>query len=315
MHFSIVKINPKGANPSHGFDDVILPLYHALRRLNFDVELLFNRVNIKSRNIVFGSCIAPRRASRVLPGGSIIFNLEQLQAGSDWRNTDYMAHLRDFAVWDYSLANTRELAAAGITDVTHVPPGYVPEMTRLGQNCPQDVGVLFYGRVSDRRNDIVRRLLAKGAHVLVPEMAFGNLRDALLARARMVLNVHQFIPAQLEVVRLGYVWANKKPVLSERGADSEIPEHLREACAFVSYDDIPEAATALLADAPRLAGLAQAGFEAFASRPLAQTLEKIVGKRVFGGKRPTPPDKPVGKEWLVTRETAGGSASAEYAAI
>jgi hypothetical protein len=146
-------------------------------------------------------------------------------------------------------------------------------------------------------------------------MAFGNLRDTLLARARMVLNVHQFIPAQLEVVRLGYVWANKKPVLSERGAYSEIPEHLREACAFVNYDDIPEAATALLADAPRLAGLARAGFEAFAVHPLSRTLEKIVGKRVFGGKRPTPPNKPVGTEWLVTRESASGSAPAEYLSL
>ena len=300
MHFTLVKINPENANPSHGFDDVILPFYCALRRLGFDVEILFNRVNGKSRNIVFGSCIAPRRTGRMLPRGSIVFNLEQIVPDNRWANPEYLAHLRGFYVWDYSPANTRELRLAGIASATCVPLGYVPEMTRLAQGCPEDVAALFYGLVSDRRHTLLQRLLREGVRVLCPSGAFGDLRDKLLARSGLVLNIHNVVPARLEVARLGYVWANKKAVLSEAGEGDEIPDDLREACVFAAYADFPETAARLLADKNRRERQAAAGFRAFAARPLTRTLEGIVGRRVYpaftvAGRAIAP-----FREWLIT---------------
>lgn len=280
MHFSIVKINPEDANPSHGFDDAIFPLYYALADLGFEVEILFNRFNPKSRNIVFASCIAPRRVNRMLPPGSIIFNLEQFGvAGSKWCNEHYLAHLRSFTVWDYSAANVEWLKNAGIPDVQHVPLGYVPQMTRLNPCYPTDIDALFYGLVTDRRHELVRKFLAAGINTLVSQEAFGNLRDKLLAHSRLVLNIHQFLPARLEVVRLGYVWANRKPVLSEIREDTDIPEHLLEACEFAAYEDMPGAAKGLLADNERLKRRAESGFRAFSARPMAESLKKLVGKR------------------------------------
>lgn len=280
MHFSIVKMNPPDANPSHGFDDAIFPLYYALAELGFEVEILFNRFNPKSRNIVFGSCIAPRRINRMLPPGSIIFNLEQLGVeGSKWCNEHYLAHLRSFTVWDYSAANIAALCAAGVTDVQHVPLGYVAQMSRLKAGYPADVDVLFYGLLTERRHELIQNFLAAGINTLVSQEAFSDLRDRVLAHSQLVLNIHQFLPAQLEVVRLGYLWANRKPVLSEWRADTDIPEHLLEACAFSAYEDMPEAALSLLSDSARLQRQAKAGFTAFSARPMALELVKVVGRR------------------------------------
>ncbi|MDR0826899.1 MAG: hypothetical protein LBN33_03350 [Desulfovibrio sp.] len=230
MHFSLVKLNPPESQPSHGFDDVILPLFHALSRLGYKAEILFNRVNPKSRNIVFGSCISPARAGRMLPPGSIIFNLEQISPDSKWCNAQYLAQLRAFSVWDYSGANIDALRRHGVRDLTHVPLAYVPEMTRLKPEYPQDVDALFYGLITERRDVAIRALHGAGVHILASQDAFGDLRDKLLAHSRLVLNIHHFVPARLEIVRLGYVWANKKAVVSERGADTEVPAHLEEAC-------------------------------------------------------------------------------------
>lgn len=307
MHFSIVKINPEDAQPSHGFDDAIFPLYYALAALGFEVEILFNRVNPHSRNIVFGSVIAPRRVNRLLPPGSIVFNLEQLGvAESKWCNEHYLAHLRSFTVWDYSAANTAALRAAGVDDAVHLPLGYVPEMTRLKADFPAEADALFYGLVTERRHRLIQAFLAAGVHTLVSQEAFGNLRDKLLARSRLVLNIHQFLPARLEVVRLGYVWANKKPVLSEKRDDTFIPEHLAEACLYADYDDMPEAARTLLAAPKRLKRLGETGFKAFKARPLSADLEKIVGRRTraFAPPPGTVQDeayylKPA-REWLIT---------------
>ena len=308
MHFSIVKINPEDALPSHGFDDAIFPLYYALASLGFEVEILFNRVNTESRNIVFGSCIAPRRVSRMLPPGSIVFNLEQLGVqGSKWVGEHYLAHLRTFTVWDYSAANIAALREAGVADAVHVPLGYVPEMTRLKADFLTDVDALFYGLITDRRHELIQRLLAAKIHTLVSQEAFGSLRDRLLAHSRLVLNIHQFLPARLEVVRLSYAWANKKPVLSEKRNDTFIPEHLAEACVFSPYDDIPEAAASLLADKARLSKQGETGFRAFSSRLMTDELEKIVGRRAHAFAPPAAAlqnedyyIRPV-REWLIEK--------------
>ena len=306
MHFSIVKMNPPDASPSHGFDDVILPLFFALRRLGFDTEIRFNTCNMKSRNIVFGSCIAPRRIGRTLPKGSIIFNLEQITQGSKWCNNDYLTHLRDFAIWDYSAVNVAALAALGIGNCAHVPFGYVPEMTRVRHTPTPDVEMLFYGLITERRQQLVSRLFNEGVHILATQEAFGHRRDALLARTRLVLNIHQFLPARLEIVRLGYVWANGVAVLSEKRHDTEIPDYLREACTFAEYDDICETAKTLLAQPGQREAQAKRGFAAFASYTLAASLERVVGKRV-SSIAPLQTASSAGPvdEWLV-REGSGG---------
>ena len=283
MHFSLVKINPEDAQPSHGFDDVILPLFYALQRLGYQAEILFNRVSPKSRNIVFGSCIAPRRVGRELPPGSIIFNLEQLTPDSKWCNPNYIAHLRDYTVWDYSARNIGFLANLGI-QAAHLPLGYVPEMTRLDPTgASPENGLLFYGLITERRDAMLRRLVAEGLPVLASQDAFGDLRDKLLLASRLVLNLHNYLPARLEVARLGYVWANRKPVLSEIRPDTEIPDYLAEACCFAEYEDIPEAAARLLGSRAELNKQAERGFKAFASRPLTDGLQKIVGRRGHAG--------------------------------
>jgi hypothetical protein len=303
MHFSLIKINPEGTPPSHGFDDVILPLHYALRSLGFQTEIRFNSVNPASRNIVFGSCIAPRRTGRSLPPGSIIFNLEQMNQNSMWRNRDYLAHLRDFPVWDYSLANIRALAELGVTGAAHLPLGYVPEMTRLAPDHPTDIDMLFYGWITDRRDTLIRRLAASGIPILATQEAFGHLRDRLLAHSRLVLNIHQHLPARLEVARLGYVWANKKPVLSEWREDGEMPDYLREACVYATYEAIPETAARLLHNPALLRRQAERGFAAFASRPMAAGLEKLVGRRAHAaGFQPAAPSAPP-REWLIQGDT------------
>ena len=305
MHFSLVKISPDDS-PAHGFDDAMLPLFFALRSLGYEVEILYNRSNPASRNIVFGSCFAPRRVGRGLPPGSIIFNLEQIVEGSKWANRDYLAHLRDFTVWDYSPGNIKALERAGIAGAGLVPPGYVPEMTRIRRDSVQDVDVLFYGLINDRRHAAIKSLCDAGLKVLATQEAFGNLRDALLARSRLLLNVHYYLPAKLEIVRLGYAFANGKAVVAEWRDDTEIPAGLEGACAFFPYEELVNGARQLLADADLRKKQEREAFAAFAAMPLAKNLERVVGRRVFSAGRGTAAVKEAGVE----KDESGGAGSA-----
>ena len=56
---------------------------------------------------------------------------------------------------------------------------------------------------------------------------FGKERDALIARSRVVLNLHQYDTHIFEQVRVNYLLINGKVVVSEVADDTEIPDAYR----------------------------------------------------------------------------------------
>ena len=305
MHFSLVKLKVGGGgNAMDLFDDAILPVYYALKRLGFAVETRINEINPHSRNIIFGSHYFPEEVSAAVPRNSVVFNLEQLTAGSHWANkSSYMRLLEIFDVWDYSPGNVAFLQGAlGFSNVVCVRLGYVPEMTRLDRSCPQDVDVLFYGGLNDRRNAVLQKLAAAGVNPVILQRVYGAARDAWIVRSKIILNIHYRRPANLETVRLGYLWANKKTVISEFGPDTERAPELADACRYCVYDDLAEAAVELLADAGAREKQAEAGFAAFSSMPLTEALKPVVGSRIFAA------NVSVDRPRFRTRTDGGGAA-------
>ena len=158
MHFTLVKITPSGADfaAANGFDDVILPIGHALSRLGYSVETRINELNAQSVNILFGTCQIARLDEFSPPANSIIFNLEQMTTPSPWRTEQYVEHLKRHTVWEYSHRNARYFRKSlGMDNVVEMRLGYVPEMTRLRRDFPQDVDLLFYGLVNERRRTVL----------------------------------------------------------------------------------------------------------------------------------------------------------------
>ena len=283
MHFTLVKITPSETDFSaaNGFDDVILPICHALSRLGYSVETRINELNAQSVNILFGSCQIARELENFNPpANSIIFNLEQMTTRSPWHNDQYVEHLRRFTVWEYSRRNARYFRKSlGMTNVAEVRLGYVPEMTRLDRDFPQDIDVLFYGAVNERRQKILEAISRTKLRLGVLQGEYGMNRDYAIARSRLVLNVHYYIPATLEVPRLGYLWANYKPVVSELRKETELDPGLEESCRFCSYDELlPMVMEMALSDSARKEQSEKA-FAAFSGLRQEDFLEAVVGRR------------------------------------
>lgn len=282
MHFSLVKIIPEGAFSSNCFDDIILPLFYSFERLGFKVENLTNSLNPQSVNILFGTCLVPAIHEN-LPSNSIIFNLEQITSPScRWHNSKYTKDLNSYTVWDYSHRNVQYMQKTlGLVDAVHVPLGYVPEMTRLSRTFPQDIDVLFYGTINERRKTILDELAVSGASLGILQSGYGVERDHAIARSRIVLNVHHYVPATLELPRLGYLWANSRTVVSELRPETEMFEGLEKACAYVPYENIVSAVTSLLRSKASRTQQAEAGFAAFSQRKQEDLLEALVGRKNF----------------------------------
>lgn len=288
MHFSLVKALPEESYASSGCDDVILPLYYALSRLGFSVETRLSGINPYAVNIVFGANLAPGLMENI-PADSIIFNLEQFTGSARWTNESYLARLRAFRVWDYSGRNAEFLRRRGVEEVTVLRLGYVPEMTRLAASFTQDVDVLFYGTVNARRRELLDELLAEHLKVAVLRNAHGLERDHAIARAKVLLNIHSYTPSSLEMPRLGYLWANRRAVVSERNIDTEVDAGLEESCCFRSYTELTQAARELVQSAPARERQAEDAFRAFSALRQEDFLEAVLGRKVHGSTLPACP--------------------------
>lgn len=180
-----------------------------------------------------------------VPNNSIIVNLEQLNTSSVWCNDLYYNFLRKYEVWDYSDSNIQYLSNLGITNVKKINIGYSPciEKYRDWDNYNKDVDVFFYGSMNKRRTDIYE-LLRKNRpqyNVVFKFGVYGTERDNLIARSKIVLNIHFYESKILEIVRISYLLANKICVISENGkngAQEDEYEKWKELIVFTDYDDI-----------------------------------------------------------------------------
>lgn len=284
MHFSLVRISTPRMPNTRCFDDVMLAMRFALLRLGYETEIRVNSFNPSARNICFGSNCDSGQKWHKYPADVIIMNLEQLESsGYPWlKDEQYLNLLDKSETWDFSRRNVEYLAARHI-QAAFLPLGYVPEMTRLAP-CPDPASdVLFYGAITQRRRRLISELRSLGVKVNCLTFAYGQRRDQAIYSSKIILNIHHSLPASLEVVRLGYVLANSRVVVSELAPDTYYYPELEGSCVFRPYDQLVRAVIDLLDDENGLKEQAVRGFDIFSDLKLEKTLEDLVGRRTVYG--------------------------------
>lgn len=281
MHFCIAVFEGEDAHPPRQiFADVALPLRHALARLGYQVEIRTGETNPLCANIILGAGLAAQRRV-MLPAKSILFNLDQYWNREEAVLPPLLAGLfKEHMVWDFSPRNIAWLEAAAAVKARHMPLGYTPEMTRLKRDYPQDIDLLFYGTLTKRRKSAIDALARTSLKVAATSNDYDRNRDFLIARSKAVLNIHAEGPATLELPRLGYLWANEKPVICELHEGDETFAGLEDACVYCDYDALLPTALTLL----KKGGLEQQGekgFAAFSRREQAAYLKEALGGKVF----------------------------------
>ncbi|WP_461480014.1 hypothetical protein [Mycobacterium sp. HUMS_1102779] len=276
MRFAVAVVAPP-SNPTigGGFREVAEAVHYALLALGHD-SVLTNRLDLNERRtIVFGGNHLVQYGLEP-PKNPIFYNLEQLGDDSPWMTMpEFVDLFRRYPTWDYSRANIERLAALGLPRPTHVPIGYVPELTRIAP-APEDIDVLFYGMLSARRYAVLRDLHDRGLRVKWLTGVLGASRDAWIARSKIVLNIHYWDAKIFEIARVSYLLANKRAVVSERGADPTLERDLQSGIAFADYDELVDRCVELLGDERARRKLAERGYQVFSARDQAAIVERAL---------------------------------------
>ncbi len=270
-------VRPPGGLHSEAVREVAESLHYALLRLGHRSAIVENRYDAPHKLILLAAnLIAPDEVERV-PPSAVVYNLEQVSDRLAHDNPPYAALLARCEVWDYSRRNLDALARLGVRNAAHLPIGFVPELARIAPADKEDIDVLFYGSVNERRDRILKEIRDAGLALHVAFGRYGPERDALIARSKVVLNLHSYETRILEMTRISYALANRKAVLSELAADSEADDDLRDAIAFAPAEEIADACVALAFDAARRRALAERGFAHFSARSLPELLRERLG--------------------------------------
>jgi hypothetical protein len=275
LKFAVTVVSPPGYVHSAAFQEVAETLHHALRSLGHDSVITTEGALPGRRHIVLGSNLQVRYGMP-LAADSILYNLEQVQPGSPWFQPELIDLFKRYTIWDYSARNAAALDTLGVKVDRVVPIGYVKELTRIQRAGEPDIDVLFFGSINPRRRAILERMQADRLRVHAVFGMYGKERDALIARAKVVLNVHFYEAKVLEMVRLSYLLANRCAVLSERSSDPAEDDVLSAGVAFAEYQELAQRARELI-DAPdERARLSQRGFEIISARPAAEFLRAAI---------------------------------------
>ena len=273
----LVLMRPPGWPHAAAIIDVMETLLHGFRALGAAIDIAENEARPGAVNIYFMAFFMGESEVAHLPPNAIIYNFEQVGGDIAFLTPSFRAALARCRVWDYSARNMARLAPhIGHGRRQVVPVGYAPALSRIPRAAVQDIDLLFYGTVNERRLGILRGLHQSGLRVHRVHGIYGAERDALIARAKLVLNIHAHPTKVLEVVRISYLLANRKAVVTELDAETEFDADLRDAVAGVPSDGLVAECHRLIADAEARRDLEERGFAIFRKRDIVAMLRQAI---------------------------------------
>jgi hypothetical protein len=277
LRWRIVLVRPIGYIHTDALREVAESLHYAFRRLGRRSVVVENEFVPGEQHIILGAHLIKEEEFSAIIEGSILYNLEQFDADAAVRMPGYVKLLASFPVWDYSERNAQRIRALiPEAQISILPVGFVPELARIEPAANEDIDVLFYGSINQRRKYIIDALIAAGLNVQVVFGAYGKKRDALIARSKVVLNIHYYESKIFESVRVSYLLANRRAVVSEYDAETEIDSDLCDAVVRADYSKLVEECIAVISDSTRRNHIAQAGFDAMRRRSLTRMLGDLL---------------------------------------
>jgi hypothetical protein len=274
MRFAVTLPTPPDYPHAEAVREVAESLYHALVAVGHD-SILTARTHCRGRrHVILCPHLLPHLDTPPA-ADAVLYNLEQIGPGGASLHPQLLDLFRRHAVWDYSQRNIQEGARLGVHGVRHLPVGYVPQLARIARD-EEDIDVLFCGSMNERRPDVLDALRRRGVRPEVVFGVYGSARDRLIARARVVLNMHYHESKVFEVVRVSYLLANERFVVCERGSHRPEEEEFAAGVAFADYGDLVQVCVDYLARPGERRRIARAGFELMRRRDLRDYVRRVL---------------------------------------
>jgi SAM-dependent methyltransferase len=271
-HYNVVIVQPPNFAVVPAVWEVGRLLNHSFQSLGAASTLQVNGLNPNSLNVLLGyQWLDDAAVTAQYP--IIVYQLEQLSHREGWftdKRLELLKQARE--VWDYSPENIEFLRQHGVERVKLLPMGFHERLHTIPA-AAQDIDVLFYGMVNERRKEVLNNL-ERRCRLAALVGVFGPERDAMIARSKIVLNLHFYDKCILEQTRVSYLLNNGCCVVSEDSASNPYTGMIVTA----PRANVADVCLELLGDTPRREALRQAGFEKFRRLPMTDLLQQVLAE-------------------------------------
>jgi hypothetical protein len=276
MKYNICIVRPDTYIHSAAFTELAELVGYGLQDLGHSVAFSVNNTFADAQNIIIGCHLLDPSLIDSTPKTSIIVNTEQLSADhSPWHDRIYRWVSR-FETWDYSERNLAILKAVGAQEPKLLRLGFHKKLARIQKSNHQDIDVLFYGSIGDRRKKIIDDLKATGSNVISVFGVYGEDRDRLIARSKIVLNLHHYNSQVFEIVRVFYLMINAKAVVGEVGENTAIDPYYVPGICAANYDALVPSCLGLIADRESREEMEHKALETISRRPQSELLAPLL---------------------------------------
>jgi hypothetical protein len=230
--FNVTLIQPPAFVHSLALKEAAEYIHATLSSCGYRSTRTLNTVSQDAFNILFCAHLLNGEQIQKIPPDSIIFNSEQLEDDNERRF--YSAVYRDLLdriyVWDYSHHN---LSLLSHDNKSIIPFLHCEALKRSNIRRERGLSLLFYGRITPRRQRILQELQRNGIPVQVMFGIYEYDRDVEMLRARAILNLHKNDETRaFEPIRCFYPLINDVPVISESAADDPAAQAYAESVFF-----------------------------------------------------------------------------------
>jgi hypothetical protein len=278
--FNLVRIVPDNGYYVHAqvFHEIEAAFFFTLKRMGFDVTNTINDFVPDARNIVFGMQHCPVDVVRHdIPKNTIVYSLEQMRDTPECIR--WCRKYRGLEVWDYSILNKETLELAGVENIKVVPIGYVPEISYVDREPPEkrDIDILAYMSPGPRRLKIMDQFKNNpNINFVHLQSCYGEERDSYMARAKLIINIHNYDNKIFEMVRISHALQQGIPILAERAPDTDFPDYMEDTVNLSTYNRFVDTTYKLLKKPEELEASAVRALEKFKQSPMTTFLEEAL---------------------------------------
>ena len=254
-------------------------IHFSVLELGLKSQITFNYCdnNPSTKNIVLGAHLLNDNLIEDIPENTIIFNTEQIESITEnWKKKILNLARKNIIFWDYSQYNLDYLSKTINIKGKLFQIGYQKELNRINHNIDKNIDVLFYGSINARREHIINKLKDRKINVKTLFGVYGKERDDLIAKSKLILNMHMYDSKIFEIVRVFYLLSNSIPVLTEVGSDTKFNNDFLDLICKSTYENIEKNIIYLLENDKKRIELGENGLNAIKKFPQIKFTEQIL---------------------------------------
>ncbi len=236
-----------------------------------------NSIDPEAVNIVFGTAIPIQLGLiETFPANTIFVNLERY-SHRDLAGTTVEYVASRYQIWEYSRQNLVAWHKIRTRFPVYLAPiSYAPNLEKIPRDVVQDIDVLYYGKLLPDRIDVLNEIAStkrdmSGMSLITMTNVWGAHRDEFIARAKVIANPS--LGQIFEIVRVSYLLANRKAIVSTVAEDIEIDADLKDVLCIAKQNEILDECEALVLDPEKRAAYAEQCYTTFKQRDVRKVIQ------------------------------------------